>query len=240
MAAKWIELVTGSLEQKKQYRQYKARIEALPEPYGTAAKALERYFMYYGGVTDGETAVKMLGDFADLWERAAADGTPVGAIVGDDPVEFADTFAQAYTGKRWIDKERARLTKAIEDAERADHQPVELVELLQLCPVPAAAEHVQLRPADELERDQRAVEPSHEDAPVGEGHAAVVDAAAGDVAGPGAVDLGIELPAERALLAAGHVEGHHVDEAVAADAAAHLDRRKLRQVLRQALELLAQ
>ena len=118
MAAKWIELVTGSLEQKKQYRQDRARIEALPEPYGTVAKALERYFMYYGGVTDGETAVKMLGDFADLWERAAADGTPVRAIVGDDPVEFADTFAQAYTGKRWIDKERARLTKAIEDAER--------------------------------------------------------------------------------------------------------------------------
>ena len=39
----------GSLEQKKQYRQYKARIEALPEPYGTAAKAFQRYFMYYGG-----------------------------------------------------------------------------------------------------------------------------------------------------------------------------------------------
>jgi len=122
MAAKWIELVTGSLEQKKQYRQYKARVEALPEPYGSVAKALERYFMYYGGVTDGETAVKMLGDFADLWERAAADGTPLRAIVGDDPVEFADTFAQAYNGKRWIDKERARLTKAIEDAERGEQE----------------------------------------------------------------------------------------------------------------------
>ena len=120
--AKWIELVTGSLEQKKQYRQYKARIEALPEPYGTAAKALQRYFMYYGGVTDGDTVVKMFGDFADLWERAAADGTPVRAIVGDDPVEFAETFAQAYTGKQWIDKERARLTKAIEDAERGEQE----------------------------------------------------------------------------------------------------------------------
>ena len=122
MAAKWIELVTGSLEQKRQYKRYKARIAALPEPYGSVAKALERYFMYYGGVTDGETAVKMLGDFADLWERAAADGTPLRAIVGDDPVEFADTFAQACNGKRWIDKERARLTKAIEDAERGEHE----------------------------------------------------------------------------------------------------------------------
>jgi DNA-binding ferritin-like protein (Dps family) len=118
VAAKWIETITGSLEQKKQYKQYKVRIEALPKPYGTVAKALERYFMYYGGVTDGETALRMFGDFADLWERAAADGTPVREIVGDDPVEFAEAFAQAYTGTRWIDKERARLTKAIEDAER--------------------------------------------------------------------------------------------------------------------------
>ena len=116
--ANWIETITGSLEQKKQYKQYKARIEALPEPYGTAAKALQRYFMYYGGVTDGETAVTMMGDFVELWERAAADGTPVRAIVGENPVEFAETFAQAYNGTQWIDKERARLTKAIEDAER--------------------------------------------------------------------------------------------------------------------------
>lgn len=117
MAAKWIEALTGSLEQKKQYKQDKARIDALPGPYATAATALHRYFMYYGGVTDGDTLITMLGDLADLWERAAADGTPVRDIVGPDPAEFAETFAQAYTGTQWIDKERARLTKAIEDAE---------------------------------------------------------------------------------------------------------------------------
>jgi DNA-binding ferritin-like protein (Dps family) len=120
MATRWIELVTGPLEQKKQYKQYKARIEALPEPYGTAAKALQRYLMIYGGVADGETSVRMLSDLADLWELAAVDGTPMRAIVGDDPVEFAETFAEAYTGKQWIDKERARLTRSIEDAERGE------------------------------------------------------------------------------------------------------------------------
>ncbi len=117
MAAKWIETLTGSLEQKKQYKQYVARIDALPEPYGAAAKALQRYLTYYGGVTDGDTLVTMMGDHVELWERAAADGTPVRDIVGDDPVEFAEAFAQAYSGKQWIDKERARLTKAIADAE---------------------------------------------------------------------------------------------------------------------------
>jgi DNA-binding ferritin-like protein (Dps family) len=116
MAAKWIEALTGSLEQKKQYKQYKARIAALPEPHRSVAKALDRYFMYYGGITDGETLVTMLTESADLWERAAIDGTSVSELVGDDPVEFAETFAQAYGGKHWIDKERSRLVKAIDDA----------------------------------------------------------------------------------------------------------------------------
>ena len=54
MAAKWIELFTGSLEQKKQYKQAVARMDALPEPYRATAKAYQRYFMYYGGVVDGD------------------------------------------------------------------------------------------------------------------------------------------------------------------------------------------
>ena len=118
MVAKWIEALTGSLEQKKQYKRAKARIEALAEPYGSTGKAFERYFMYYGGVTDGDTLLTMLGDFTDLWERAALDGTSVREIVGEDPVEFAENFAQAYAGTRWIDKERARLTAAVEAAEQ--------------------------------------------------------------------------------------------------------------------------
>ena len=116
MAAKWIEILTGSLEQKKQYKQNVARMDALPDPYKAAARAMHRYFLYQGGVTDGDTLTQMLGDLVDLWERAALDGTPVRDIVGDDAVDFAETFTLAYGGQRWIDKERARLAKAIDDA----------------------------------------------------------------------------------------------------------------------------
>ncbi|WP_404430317.1 DUF1048 domain-containing protein [Microbacterium lacus] len=116
MAAKWIELLTGSLEQKKQYKQAVARMDALPEPYRTTAKAYQRYFMYYGGTVDADDLVRMWSDFADLWDRAAADGTSVQAIVGDDPVGFGEEFVQAYASRQWIDKERARLNSAIADA----------------------------------------------------------------------------------------------------------------------------
>ncbi|WP_134322260.1 DUF1048 domain-containing protein [Cumulibacter soli] len=122
MVAKWIETLTGPLEQKKQYREAKARIQALPSPYRQTADALNRYLTLYAAVTDGATLVQMHSDLADLLERAAADNTPVGDVVGDDPVDFAETFALAYGGKQWIDKERQRLIRAIEDAKRDEPQ----------------------------------------------------------------------------------------------------------------------
>ena len=118
MAAKWTELLTGSLEQKKQYRQAIARIDALPAPYRDAAQALNRYLLQAGGITDGDTLVTMIGDHADLLERAAIDHTPVRDIVGDDPAGFAEEFTRAYAGGHWADRERARLTEAIDAAAR--------------------------------------------------------------------------------------------------------------------------
>lgn len=116
MAAKWIELVTGSFEDKKRWRQYKARKEQLPVSYRTAIDGIERYFMYAGSIVKGDVFMQMLEDLADLIERAATDGTPIRDIVGEDPVEFADTFIQNYSDGQWINKERKRLNDAIDQS----------------------------------------------------------------------------------------------------------------------------
>ena len=117
MAAEWIEKITGSLEQNKQYRQYKARKEQLPANYRTAIDALERYLMYFGSISKGDVLLSMLDDLADLFEQSAANGTPIRAIVGTDPVEFAEEFLRNYTQGQWINKERERLITAIARAE---------------------------------------------------------------------------------------------------------------------------
>ncbi|MGP9782603.1 hypothetical protein CQ010_17655 [Arthrobacter sp. MYb211] len=120
MSTKWYEILTGQLQQKKQYKEAKARLDALPEPYRATATALNRYFMYFGGITDGDTLVQMFIDHADLWERASIDRLPLREVVGEDPVEFAENFTLSYGGKQWIDKERARLIKAVQDAKRSE------------------------------------------------------------------------------------------------------------------------
>lgn len=114
MAAKWIETVTGSLEQKKQYRANKARMQALPAPYRRAAEAIERYLMYFGAITKSDVLVVMFEDLAVLFEQAAADGTPVRDLVGADPIEFVEAFLSNYSEGQWISKERQRLIDAID------------------------------------------------------------------------------------------------------------------------------
>ena len=54
----YLEVVTGSLEDKKRWWQYKARIKELPENYRTTVEALERYLMHFGP-GDGAAAASM-------------------------------------------------------------------------------------------------------------------------------------------------------------------------------------
>ncbi|WP_440714181.1 DUF1048 domain-containing protein [Gordonia sp. FQ] len=119
MAARWIETITGSLEEKKRWRAYKARVQQLPPSHRTAVEGVERYLMMFGP-TDGDYLLQMMDDLAELFERAAADSTPVREVVGDDPVEFVDTFKNNYGLAGWIGKEQRRLADAIERAENEE------------------------------------------------------------------------------------------------------------------------
>ncbi|WP_062435618.1 DUF1048 domain-containing protein [Herbidospora daliensis] len=109
---RYLELFTGSLDDKKRYRQVKARMERLPGNYRTAYDALERYLMFFGRA-DGPLALEMYEDLADLFEQSAANATPIREVFGDDPVEFVEAFIQNYPVGRWMAKERERFTSAV-------------------------------------------------------------------------------------------------------------------------------
>lgn len=116
MPKHWFETVTGSLNDKRRWRAYKARKAALPDDYRTAIDGVERYLLHAGAISDGGVLMRMLEDLSDLFDAAAADGTAVRDIVGHDPVEFADTFLQNYRDGQWAAKERQRLIDAVDDA----------------------------------------------------------------------------------------------------------------------------
>ena len=115
---RFIEKIIGDVGDKRRWRQYKVRTKQLPADYRTAVEALERYLTYFGAITKGDTLMSMLEDLADLFEQAAADRTQIRAIVGEDPVEFAETFLANYSEGQWINKERKRLSDAIDSVAR--------------------------------------------------------------------------------------------------------------------------
>lgn len=116
MVSEWIEKITGSFEGKKRWKEYKARKQALPESSRTALEGIERYVMYAGAIAKGDVLVQILEDLADLVEQAAADGTPIRRVIGDDPVDFCETFIANYSDGHWVSKERQRLADTIDRA----------------------------------------------------------------------------------------------------------------------------
>lgn len=98
---------------KLRWRQYQARVKQLPPNYRTAVEAIEQYMMHFVP-TDADSDASRFEDLADLFEQAAADGTPIREIVGEDPVEFVEAFVHNYTEGGYVPaRARKRLTDAI-------------------------------------------------------------------------------------------------------------------------------
>lgn len=74
-------LIAKMIGPKKQWRAYKARVRELPDNYRMAVEAIERYLMHFG-LVEARSAEALFEDVADLFERGAADGTPIRELVG--------------------------------------------------------------------------------------------------------------------------------------------------------------
>jgi DNA-binding ferritin-like protein (Dps family) len=110
----FIAKVIGS---KKRWRAYKARVRQLPPNYRAAVDAIERYLMHFVPA-DEDSVASEFEDLADLFEQAAADGTPIREIVGADPLEFVQAFAQNYSSGGYAPaRARKQLTDAIARAQ---------------------------------------------------------------------------------------------------------------------------
>ena len=106
-------------DERKRYKQYRARKEQLPASYREAIDAVERYALRFGPAA-GETVLTMLEDLAGIFQQGAKAGVPVREIVGDDPVRFTEGFLTGYPANPWAGKEQQRLAPTIAAAERAE------------------------------------------------------------------------------------------------------------------------
>src|SRR5262249_4580892 len=108
-------LISKVIGPKRRWRAYKARVRPRPENHRTTVDGLERDPGFFGPV-DGDAAGAGLEDGSELFAPAAADGTPMREIVGNDPVEFVEALVGNYEKGGYVTRERNRLSRAIERA----------------------------------------------------------------------------------------------------------------------------
>jgi len=103
-----LELIKKMIEDKKEYKQQMARVEALPEDYRFVFKKIQGYMWNFAG-GDGSDMLKTQYDLIELFEVSAADGKQVLDVTGEDVVGFCDELLRGT--KMWTDNFRKKLNR---------------------------------------------------------------------------------------------------------------------------------
>ncbi|WP_141501124.1 DUF1048 domain-containing protein [Paenibacillus luteus] len=93
-----IKLLIGDLEEKRVYKQFMKRVDALPKDYRFAFRKIQHY-MFSVGPPGGDmtifTDLTMFTNLVDLFEESAAEGRQVLDVIGCDVGKFSDEFMRA-------------------------------------------------------------------------------------------------------------------------------------------------
>lgn len=103
MARSIIKLIIGDLEEKRAYRRFMRRVNALPKDYRFAFKKMQSY-LYNVDLTGCGMAV--FTDLLDLLEASAARNTPVLQVTGGDVAAFCDQLVAAAATEAVTQRER--------------------------------------------------------------------------------------------------------------------------------------
>ncbi|HWO75972.1 MAG TPA: DUF1048 domain-containing protein [Bacillus sp. (in: firmicutes)] len=82
---KFIELIIGDLESKKEYKAFMKKVNSLPKDYVYVFKKIQKY-MWNFGYGFGEEIIHLY----ELFEASAAEGKHVLDVTGEDVAAFAD------------------------------------------------------------------------------------------------------------------------------------------------------
>ncbi|WP_312753229.1 DUF1048 domain-containing protein [Rummeliibacillus suwonensis] len=98
------------IQENREYRAYRKRVNRLPKEYKKAMKAIENYMWTFA---KGASMSKLLQRILEMFESSASDGLSVRDAVGNDIAEFADSFLAEFPEETWMDKMRKKLRDSI-------------------------------------------------------------------------------------------------------------------------------
>jgi DNA-binding ferritin-like protein (Dps family) len=105
-----VNFIKKILDDKKEYKEMMARVEALPDDYSEVYKKICNYMWRFSSGS-GMDMLRIQYDLIDLFEAGVADGKDVLEVTGTDVTTFANGLIDL--AKRWDDKLRNNLNKSI-------------------------------------------------------------------------------------------------------------------------------
>jgi hypothetical protein len=118
--------IARMIDQRRRYRRYKKLRSSFPQ--ATARRSMPSSGTCGSSHQARETVCcRSWRTLPTFFEQSAASRTPIRDVVGEDPVEFAETFIQNYPQNLWINRERERLTHTSYASGRWLHEDRHLV-----------------------------------------------------------------------------------------------------------------
>ncbi|MDR1790286.1 MAG: DUF1048 domain-containing protein [Propionibacteriaceae bacterium] len=107
-----LDTVLGARADKREWRQYKARVQALPPDYRLVMEKIQKFFWNTSGVTDGHL-ITVLYDICALFEEESAAGRPVLEVTGDDVAGFVENVVRESQATTWQGQKAKQLNADI-------------------------------------------------------------------------------------------------------------------------------
>lgn len=99
-------------EEKEEYKDFKKRLNNLPEGYKFVFEEIQEYMWTFSDDT-GQQMLSAMYDLLAMFEEGVANGVDVFTLTGEDVGEFADNIVKEVADS-WIEKRKAKLNKKIE------------------------------------------------------------------------------------------------------------------------------
>ena len=103
-------------EEKKEYKAYLKRVDAMPDDYKFVFKEIQDYMWTFSDFT-GQKILEALSDLLDMFEEGAANNVDVFTLTGDDVGEFADGIVREVAST-WIEDRKAKWIRKLKSLER--------------------------------------------------------------------------------------------------------------------------
>ncbi|EMG27691.1 DUF1048 domain-containing protein [Listeria fleischmannii] len=96
--------------EKRAYKAYKKRVDALPAEFRDVMEGIQTYLWTFAG---GSGMMEVLTNVLEMFENAVVDGQEVRDVVEEDLADFADSLLNEFPEETWMEKQRNKLRKTL-------------------------------------------------------------------------------------------------------------------------------